>query len=108
MRHYIEPRSREWFQLRLGRVTSTRLKTVAHGTLAAQTKLLDEMQWEVDHQDEAIDKSMEGFGYKTPASIKLGKEREDWLLANSGIVGCTTNPGWSIFTGFPHCFCLII
>jgi len=86
MRHYVEQRSREWFELRIGRVTSTRLKTVAHGTLAAQTKLLDEMQWEVDHRDEAIDKSMEGFGYKTPASIKLGREREDWLIARYQII----------------------
>ncbi len=81
MKYYIEPRSREWFELRLGRVTSTRLKVIAHGTLAAQTKLLDEMQWEVDHPGEAIEKNMEGFGYKTPSSIKLGREREDWLIA---------------------------
>ena len=81
MRYYIEQRSREWFELKLGRVTSTRLKTVAHGTQAAQTKLLDEMQWEIDHPDEALDKYMEGFGYKTPSAIKLGREREDWLVA---------------------------
>jgi len=81
MRYYIEPRSREWFELRLGRVTSTRLKVVAHGTLAAQSKLLDVMQWEVDQPDEALLKYMEGFGFKTPASIRLGREREDWLIA---------------------------
>ena len=86
MRYYIEQRSREWFELRIGRITSTRLKTVAHGTLAAQTKLLDEMQWEVDHPDEALTKNMEGFGYKTPASIALGKEREDWMLARYEIM----------------------
>jgi hypothetical protein len=81
MRHYIEQRSREWFELRIGRVTSTRLKTVAHGTLAAQTKLLDVMQFEVEHPDEAITKNMEGFGHMTPAAIRLGREREDWLIA---------------------------
>lgn len=86
MRYYVEPRSREWFELRIGRVTSTRMKTVAHGTLAAQTKLLDEMQWEVDHREEALDLSMSGFGYKTPASIKLGREREDWMLARYEIL----------------------
>jgi len=57
------------------------MKTVAHGTLAAQSKLLDEMQFEVEHRDEALEKNMEGFGYKTPASIRLGREREDWLIA---------------------------
>ena len=86
MRYYIDQRSRDWFELRLGRVTSTRMKTVAHGTLAAQTKLLDLMQWEVDHRDEALEKNMAGFGYKTPASIKLGKEREDWLIARYEIL----------------------
>jgi len=86
MRYYIEPRSREWFGLRLGRVTSTRLKTVAHGTLAAQTKLLDEMQFEVDHPKEALLQAMEGFGDRTPASIRLGREREDWLIARYEIL----------------------
>lgn len=81
MRYYVEQRSREWFELRLGMVTSTRLKTVAHGTLAAQTKLLNTMQWEVEKPDEALLKYMEGFGFKTPRSIALGREREDWILA---------------------------
>lgn len=81
MRYYAEQRSREWFELKLGRVTSTRLRIVAHGTLAAQTKLLDTLQFEVEHHDEALEKNMEGFGYKTPSSIRLGKEREDWLVA---------------------------
>lgn len=81
MRYYVEQRTREWFGLRLGRVTSTRLKTVAHGTLAAQTKLLNTMQWEIDQPDTALDKYMEGFGYATPSAIKLGREREDWLVA---------------------------
>lgn len=81
MKYYVEPRSREWFALRLGRITSTRLKVIAHGTLAAQTKLLDELQWEIDSPEEAIDKAMEGFGYATPASIKLGREGEDKLIA---------------------------
>ena len=86
MRYYIEPCSREWFKLRLGRVTSTRMKTVAHGTLAAQTKLLDEMQFELEHPEEALANNMEGFGYKTPTSIRLGKEREDWLIARYEIM----------------------
>ena len=86
MRHYIEQTSREWFELRLGKVTSTRMKTVAHGTLAAQTKLLEQMQWEVEHRDEALEKNIEGFGYKTPSSIRLGKEREDWLIARYEIL----------------------
>ena len=86
MRYYIEQRSREWFEMRLGMVTSTRLKTVAHGTLAAQTKLLDAMEWEVNHPDRAIEKYMEGFGYATPAAIKLGREREDWLIARYEIM----------------------
>jgi hypothetical protein len=67
-------------------VTSTRLKIVAHGTLAAQTKLLDTMQWEVEHRDSAIEKYMEGFGFATPAAIKLGREREDWLIARYEII----------------------
>ncbi len=86
MRHYVGQQSREWFGLRLGRVTSTRLKTVAHGTLAAQTGLLNIMQWEVEQREAALDKYMEGFGYKTPASIRLGKEREDWLIARYEIM----------------------
>jgi len=81
MRYYIEQRSREWFELRLGVVTSTRLKIVAHGTLAAQTKLLNTMQWELAFPDEAIEKYLQGFGYATPAAIKLGREREDWIRA---------------------------
>jgi len=86
MRYYIEQRSREWFELRLGVVTSTRLKTVAHGTLAAQTKLLDTMEWEINHPDQALEKYMEGFGFATPAAIKLGREREDWLIARYEIM----------------------
>jgi hypothetical protein len=39
------------------------------------------MQFEVEHPDEAIEKSIEGFGYMTPAAIRLGREREDWLVA---------------------------
>ncbi|MEE8428552.1 MAG: hypothetical protein V3S33_03510 [Gammaproteobacteria bacterium] len=81
MRHYVAQRSREWFGLRIGKVTSTRLKTIAHGTLAAQSKLLDAMEWEVENSEEAIDTAMEGFGYKTPSSIALGREREQWLIA---------------------------
>ena len=81
MKHYCEQRSKEWFGLRLGRVTSTRMKTVAHGTLAAQAKLLDQMQYEVDCPVAALAQQMEGFGYRTPAAIKLGREREDWMLA---------------------------
>ncbi len=86
MRHYVKQRSREWFELRLGVVTSTRLKTVAHGTLAAQTKLLDTMQWEVEKPAAALDKYMEGFGFATPRAIKLGREREDWLVARYEIM----------------------
>lgn len=86
MRYYFAQRSREWFELRIGRVTSTRMKTVAHGTLAAQTKLLDEMQWEVEHPDRAIEKAMERFSVKTPRSIALGREREDWILARYEIL----------------------
>jgi hypothetical protein len=81
MRYYVQQRSPEWFELRLGMVTSTRMKTVARGTLAAQTKLLDLMQWEVDYPDKALEKNIAGFGYKTPSAIRLGKEREDWLIA---------------------------
>lgn len=81
MRYYVEQRSREWFLLRLGIVTSTRLKIVARGTLAAQSKLLDTMQWELDCPDAAIEKYVEGFGYATPSAIKLGREREDWIRA---------------------------
>lgn len=81
MKYYIEQRSREWHQLRLGRVTSTRLKTVAHGTLAAQTKLLEQMQFEVEKPKVALEIALEGFGYATPSSIALGREREDWMLA---------------------------
>jgi len=81
MRYYIEQQGREWFELRLGRVTSTRLKVVAHGTLAAQTKLLDQMQLEVDAPDSCLDKYIHGFGTRVPGPIKLGKEREDWLIA---------------------------
>lgn len=86
MRYYIEQRSREWFRLRLGVVTSTRLKIVAHGTLAAQTKLLNTMEWETNSPDRAIEKYMEGFGFKTPAAIKLGREKEDWLIARYEIL----------------------
>jgi len=85
MRHYLAQRSRDWFALRLGKVTSTRMRAVAHGTMLAQTKLLDEMQWEVENPDEAVDKAIEGFGYRTPSSIRLGREREDWLIARYGI-----------------------
>ena len=86
MRHYIAQRCREWFALRIGKVTSTRLKTVAHGTLAAQTKLLDEMQAEVERPEEAIETAIEGFGYATPRAIALGREREDWLIARYEIM----------------------
>lgn len=86
MKYYIEQRSREWFRLRLGIVTSTRLKIVAHGTLAAQSKLLDTMEWETSSPDRAIEKYMEGFGFKTPSSIKLGREKEDWLVARYEIL----------------------
>lgn len=86
MRYYIEQRSREWFELRLGIVTSTRLKIVAHGTLAAQTKLLDTMQWELDRPEAAIEKYMVGFGHATPRAIRLGREREDWLIARYEII----------------------
>lgn len=81
MRYYIEQRSREWFELRLGRVTSTRLKVVAHGTLGAQTTLLDQMQLELDAPDSCLDKYIHGFGDRIPGAIKLGTEREDWLIA---------------------------
>jgi len=86
MRYYIEQRSREWFAMRLGVVTSTRLKIVAHGTLAAQSKLLDVMQWEIDCPEAALEKYLEGFGFATPAAIKLGREREDWLIARYEII----------------------
>jgi len=81
MKHYIEQRSRDWFELRLGKVTSTRLRTVAKGTLAAQSKLLDEIQYEIEHPDEALAKNIDGFGFATPSAIRLGREREDWLVA---------------------------
>lgn len=81
MRYYFEQRSREWFEFKLGRITSTRLKIVAHGTLAAQSKLLDTMAWEIAKPMEAVERYMEGFGYATPAAIRLGREREDWLIA---------------------------
>lgn len=86
MKYYFEQRTREWHELRLGRVTSTRLKTVAHGTAAAQTKLLDYMEFELDRPDKALEKAMEGFGFFTPAAIKLGREREDWLIARFEII----------------------
>ncbi len=81
VRFYYPQRCEQWFRARLGRVTSTRLKIVADGTLAAQTKLLELMEWECERPEEALKKHMEGFGYRTPAAIKLGREKEDWLVA---------------------------
>ena len=86
MRYYFEQRTREWHELRLGRVTSTRMKTVAHGSAEKQTKLLDYMQFEIDQPSRALEKNMEGFGFFTPAAIKLGREREDWLIARFEIL----------------------
>ncbi len=80
-RLYIPQRSEDWFRMRLGKVTSTRLHTVAHGTLEAQTKLLDLMEAELEDPDEHILRYLDQFNERTPAAIKLGREREDWLRA---------------------------
>jgi hypothetical protein len=44
------------------------------------------MEWEINKPDQAIEKYVEGFGYATPAAIKLGREREDWLIARYEIM----------------------
>lgn len=79
--HYCAQRSEDWFRLRLGKVTSTRLQTVALGTMSAQTALLNRMQDEIENPDKHIEEAMLALDKRDPAPIKLGKEREDWLRA---------------------------
>ena len=81
MRHYITQRTEEWFRLRLGKVTSTRLHIVGHGTLEAQSKLLDLMEAETEDPDEYVLQYLDQWKSGTPAAIQLGREREDWLRA---------------------------
>ena len=82
----VEPRSLDWFRLRCGKVTSTRLGTVAHGTLAAQTKLLDLMEAEAADPEAFAKQYFEESQERAPSSIRLGREREDWLRARYEIL----------------------
>lgn len=79
--HECSQRSEEWFRLRLGKVTSTRLHTVALGTMTAQTSLLNVMQDEIENPDKHVEEAMLRLHKRDPAPVKLGKQREDWLRA---------------------------
>ena len=91
---YIEPLSEEWWQARRGRITaSSRMKTALYGGIKAITRLLDNMEKELEDDFEW---PKEFKGKYTEHGRRFEKQALDEYVMATTLEGDITDPGFIV------------